>query len=240
MGGMEKTDNAELEKQIIERLENGGNKNDIILDLCENANMNWTQAEAMVEEVHAENQAHITLARSPLLVSIALIIFIGGAGIIVYSVYDLFVMYSVFRDMYAPTNPPGVAMGFLWYLFINGEGLLGMTILGTAMMIGSMRGMQSLVITHKSVSPAVALRMQAAVQLPPELMGNHQCSLSGRRSLRNWGYFKPANNRYLIANTHKPCVFSIFPNWRTSLPKNSVSKTTSIWHSSGCPSITAA
>ena len=143
MGGMEKTDNAELEKQIIERLENGENKNDIILDLCENANMNWPQAEAMVEEVHAENQAHIALAQSPLLVSIALIIFIGGAGIIIYSAYALFVMYSVFRDLYAPTNPSGVAMGFLWYLFINGEGLLGMTILGTAMMIGSLKGMEN-------------------------------------------------------------------------------------------------
>ena len=87
MGGMEKTDNAELERQIIERLENGENKDDIILDLCENANMNWPQAEAMVEEVRAENQAHIALAQSPLLVSIALIIFIGGAGIIVYSQY---------------------------------------------------------------------------------------------------------------------------------------------------------
>ena len=143
MGGMEKTDNAELEKQIIERLENGENKNDIILDLCENANMNWPQAEAMVEEVHAENQAHITLAQSPLLVSIALIIFIGGAGIIIYSAYDLFVMYSVFCDLYAPTNPSGLAAGFLWYLFLNGEGLLGMTILGTAMMIGSLRGMEN-------------------------------------------------------------------------------------------------
>ena len=142
MGIMKTMNNAELEKQIIERLENGGNKNDIILDLCENANMNWTQAEAMVEEVRAENQAHITLARSPLLVSIALIIFIGRAGIIVYSVYDLFVMYSVFRDLYAPTNPSGLAMGFLWYLFINGEGLLGMTILGTAMITGSLRGME--------------------------------------------------------------------------------------------------
>jgi hypothetical protein len=141
MGGMEKTDNSELEEKIVERLENGETKNDIILDLCENANMNWTQAEAMVEEVHAENQGHIALAQSPLLVSIALIIFIGGAGLVIYSAYDLFVMYSAFRDMYTPANPSGLAAGFLWYLFLNGEGLLGMTILGTAMMIGSMRGM---------------------------------------------------------------------------------------------------
>ena len=29
-------------------------------------------------------------------------------------------------------------------------------------------------ITHKSGLPAVELRAQAAVQLPPELVGNHQ------------------------------------------------------------------
>ena len=41
-------------------------------------------------------------------------------------------------------------------------------------------------ITHKSVSPAVALRMQAAVQLPPELMGNHQIQVQicGRLSAK--------------------------------------------------------
>jgi len=37
---------------------------------------------------------------------------------------------------------------------------------------------QQLVITHKSGLPAVRLRAQAAVQLPPELVGNHQSNNS--------------------------------------------------------------
>ena len=138
MHGMATKDNAELEGKIMERLENGDSRNDILLDLCESANMNWSEAEALLDELQAENQGHITLTQSPLLVLIALAGFIGGAGLIFYSISDLIYKYSIFQASHA-----GMALAFIGYIFASGEAILGMLILGMAMIIGSLRGMQA-------------------------------------------------------------------------------------------------
>jgi hypothetical protein len=141
MGGMKKMDSTELEENIVDRLENGESKDDIILDLCESENMNWPEAEATLEQIQADNQHHITLTQSPLLVSIALIIFVGGAGLIVYSIHDLILKYLLFRQADAATGGMGTAFGFIGYLVLTGEGLLASGFLGIAMLIGSLRGM---------------------------------------------------------------------------------------------------
>ena len=45
----------EFEQRIITRLKDGDNRNDILLDLCESQGLDWKQAEAILDSIHAEN-----------------------------------------------------------------------------------------------------------------------------------------------------------------------------------------
>lgn len=133
---MEKTDSAELEEKIVERLENGEDKDDMLLDLCESMNISWPEAEALLERIEAENKNHIVLAQSPLLVLIALAGFICGLVLIGFCVYDIAIVYN---DYAAAKSLAG--MGFVLYLFIYGGFFWELGLLGLAMMIGSLWGM---------------------------------------------------------------------------------------------------
>ncbi len=135
---MEKTDNAELEEQIIERLENGEDKDDMLLDLCESMNIGWPEAEALLERIEAENKNHIVLAQSPLLVLIALATFLGGLGLIGFAVFSL---VAILESLLHSVGELGV-IGDLVYLFAYGAQFWALALLGLGMVIGSLRGMQ--------------------------------------------------------------------------------------------------
>ncbi|MBV6395477.1 MAG: hypothetical protein HFACDABA_01053 [Anaerolineales bacterium] len=130
----------EIQRQIIKRLEDGNNRNDIILDLCESQGLDWKQAEAILDSIHAENAEGIRLTQSPILVLVALAIFIGGVGVVIYSAVQLAAMYNLFDSMSAQNQARGIG-AFLTYLIIDGAGYLGLVLLGTGMIAGSLRGM---------------------------------------------------------------------------------------------------
>ena len=130
----------ELEQQIIARLEDNDNRNDILLDLCESQGLDWKQAEAILDSIHAENADVITLTQSPILVLIALGIFIGGVGALFYGASQLVAMYEFFIGLSDQNQPQGVG-SFLIYLLADGAGYLGLFAIGIAMVIGSLRGM---------------------------------------------------------------------------------------------------
>ena len=133
---MKTMDSAELEEKILERLENGENTNDIILNLCEQENIAWPETEAMVQRIQAENKTHIVLTQSPVLVLIALATFLGGLGLISVAVYDIVTVYNAYVGS-------GIAsIGFLAYLLQYGGFVWGLGLLGLAMIVGSLRGMQ--------------------------------------------------------------------------------------------------
>ncbi len=121
----------ELTSQIIERLTNSENVDDIIMDVCNEEELDWGQAEMLVKRIHAENKNKIVLAQSPLLVLLALGVFLTGVGLIVYDLYQIYLDYAYFSE------------GFVIYLTLNGEGIVGTFILGVAMVIGSLKGMQA-------------------------------------------------------------------------------------------------
>ena len=121
----------ELTSQIIERLTNSENVDDIIMDVCNEDELDWGQAEMLVKRIHAENKNKIVLAQSPLLVLLALGVFLTGVGLIVYDLYQIYLDYAYFSE------------GFVIYLTLNGEGIVGTFILGVAMVIGSLKGMQA-------------------------------------------------------------------------------------------------
>ena len=121
----------ELTSQIIERLTNSENVDDIIMDVCNEEELDWGQAEMLVKRIHAENKNKIVLAQSPLLVLLALGVFLTGVCLIVYDLYQIYLDYAYFSE------------GFVIYLTLNGEGIVGTFILGVAMVIGSLKGMQA-------------------------------------------------------------------------------------------------
>lgn len=139
MGRMSKTDKATLEADLLERLASGESHDDIILDLCENENLSWSEAEALLERIGTEKEHHIILAQSPLLVLIALAIFIGGVGLVVFSSYNI---TSVFLSYYDAKSGGVGALGMVLYLLTYGGYLWLLASLGLGMIIGSLRGMQ--------------------------------------------------------------------------------------------------
>lgn len=134
------TISEELEQRIIARLEDSHDRNDIILDLCESEGLDWKQAEAILDSIHAENADDITLTQSPILVLIALAIFVGGISSLFYGVVQLVAMYEFFVGISTQNQPQGVG-AFLIYLMADGAGYLGLFVIGIAMIIGSLRGM---------------------------------------------------------------------------------------------------
>lgn len=138
----------EAEGQIIARLKNGDERNDIIFDLCNSQNLDWKDAEALVESVHAGNADDITLYQSPLLVAVALAIFLGGAGLVAYTTFNQAAMFQAIYRLrsQSPGNGTPVLWGtvhdFLFYLILTGREYVGMLVVGIAMIVGSLRGMQ--------------------------------------------------------------------------------------------------
>ncbi len=134
-------EDGKLEALIIERLKNGDNLNDILVELCESANMDWRQAQDLVERIRAENNTNITMYQSPLLILIALAIFLGGVGLIVYTAASLVTMYEFFM---APPPQPNTLLpetGFITYVAVSASQLFFYIFLGMGMILGSAKGM---------------------------------------------------------------------------------------------------
>lgn len=138
---------TELEKKIILRLENEDDRNEIILDLCISQDLDWKEAESIVESIQAENIVDITLEQSPVLVTLALVIFLGGVGLISFTAYNAVSMYKtiyLINNTGLISDPSGweSVRGFLIYLVMTGEQYFGSLILGIGMIIGSLKGME--------------------------------------------------------------------------------------------------
>ena len=131
-------DENKIEEQIVERLTNSEDKNDIILDLCEDADMSWAEAESTLERIETENKTLIVLSQSPLLVAIALTTFVGGVILVSATIYDLIVSYNTYISE-SLDNPH---IGYLSMLFLSGGWFLERILLGLFMIVGSLRGMQ--------------------------------------------------------------------------------------------------
>jgi hypothetical protein len=61
---MEQTDKRSIEEKILERLTNADDPNDIIMELCEQGDMNWSEAQALVEGVEKQEKIRLCLHRA--------------------------------------------------------------------------------------------------------------------------------------------------------------------------------
>lgn len=137
MGDMEKTPSGSIEERILQRLTDADDRENIILELCETENLNWSEARSIVDAIESRKKNQIVLAQSPVLVMIALGIFIGGLVLLVYAAYNIAVAYETYTSTLSPAS-----VGFLLYLLTYGGYLGGFVVLGFAMVVGSLKGMQ--------------------------------------------------------------------------------------------------
>lgn len=131
-------ENQDLTQYIIDNLSKSQDQNDLILEICNRTGMNWPNAQALVEKVRSDNSGTIARRQAPFLTSIALILFVAGAGMMVYEGFTLAETIGLFLRN---GNDPLSLMGLLVFVFSSAPGTIGILILGLAMVLGSLIGM---------------------------------------------------------------------------------------------------
>ena len=120
----------EVTKKILHDLTDDRDMDDIVMEVCEKTGLGWEEVEKYVNRLSIEDKSEITLAQSPLLVLLALGTFLAGVVVILYGLYQAYLIYSA------------NSQAFVLYLVTNGGGLFWNFILGTAMITGSLKGME--------------------------------------------------------------------------------------------------
>lgn len=120
----------ELTDKILNDLTDARNMDDIVMEVCEKTGLDWDDVEAHVNNLSAENENKITLAQSPLLVLLALSIFLLGVGIVLNELYQAYQTYL------------SSSQGFALYIVVGGGGIFWNLMLGSAMIVGSLKGME--------------------------------------------------------------------------------------------------
>jgi hypothetical protein len=120
-------------------LSNAADRNDLILELCESRGISWAQAEALIQHVETDRKHEIAGRQLPLLLFIALLIFLGGLGLVAYCVYELIsILLTGIR-----AGLPGLDVVSYWRLIFDiGVGPLAGLAIGAAMLLGSLVGMR--------------------------------------------------------------------------------------------------
>lgn len=84
---MSRMDKEKARAFIIEELGKNQNRNDILLILCRELNIEWKQAEQLVHEVEAFDGQQIARRQSPLLIILGLGVIIGGLALTSYGIW---------------------------------------------------------------------------------------------------------------------------------------------------------
>jgi hypothetical protein len=78
---------AEARAFIIDQSGKNQNRNDIVLTLCRELDIEWEEADQMIREVEAFDAQQITRHQSPLLIVLGLAVIIGGLGLTTYGIW---------------------------------------------------------------------------------------------------------------------------------------------------------
>ncbi|GAB4501209.1 MAG: hypothetical protein Fur0035_07500 [Anaerolineales bacterium] len=127
---------AETEAWIVEQLSKGAPQDDIVLRLTQHSGLYWPDAETLVREVADRNAEKIERRQAPLMVTLALLLFVGGIGVILLGLSPFWLVFTGERAM--PLN--GVTL--LMMLFQSGPESFWLMMTGAAMVIGSLVGMR--------------------------------------------------------------------------------------------------
>lgn len=127
-------DRAELIDYLIGRLRRGASRDTIIREICERADLSWSQAESYLEELEKSAPGKIVGANLPLLIGLGIMVMIGGFVIAIASFYYFF---SPFID---GSFGEFTSDALVFYTLDNWSTLFGAGV-GIAMMGGSGYGL---------------------------------------------------------------------------------------------------
>ena len=127
----------ELTAYILERLSSMANTDDLVLDICQKTGLHWNEAEAWVETLKVQHESEISRRQSPLLVTLAVVIFLGGAEIASAAGYFL---YETALDA-LHTDDSLARLDLFLYLFRAAPDIISIGVFGGAMMAGSSLGL---------------------------------------------------------------------------------------------------
>lgn len=123
-----------LKEKILADLTAARNMDDIVREVCEEADLDWNQAEDLVNRLSDRHGDRIALSQSPVLVLLALFTFVSGLILVFYALYQLYLVYSA---------DSGTLLFQMLFLGMNGQAVFWSFVLGGAMILGSLKGMQS-------------------------------------------------------------------------------------------------
>ncbi len=120
--------NEELTRRVVDEIADAHDRNDIIQMVCEQAGVQWPEAEAFVRKVEAEQAHAITARQSPIMLALSAAIMLAGLGLVYYCLHtvlaalhgDLLMQILNLADSLYP-----VSMGFVGLCMIAG-GAIGL------------------------------------------------------------------------------------------------------------------
>ena len=115
---------------VIRELGKHHQRNDIIQKLCEDAGMNWGEAEKFMRRVETEHGGAIARKQSPLITFIGIITMLLGLGLTLWMIVATVQGYIIFFLSF-----PVPYLGNIFYFFM-----------GLAMMIGGAWGMWDTIV----------------------------------------------------------------------------------------------
>ncbi len=78
--------NEQLTRQIVDDLARQRDRSDIILMVCQESGLNWTQAEQLVQQVEAQQAHAIAGKQVPLLIFLGTVTVVAGLLLLLYSI----------------------------------------------------------------------------------------------------------------------------------------------------------
>ena len=116
---------------IIEQLGKNRNRNDILLILCRELNIDWPQAEELLREVEAFDGQQIARRQSPVLIVLGLAVIIAGLALATYGIW----YFWTFTQL-----DPTQQLMATQYMYITA----GSMVTGLAMIVGGIIGFRKI------------------------------------------------------------------------------------------------
>jgi hypothetical protein len=136
---MNEEDEEAFRNLVTKRLANYVRMSDITQELCEQTGMAWPEAESFVREVASLEEKTVHRRRSPALMGLGLVIFVGGVGLMFVSAFFVSNLVIFYR-----TNLPELlsTVQILIFIVTEAPSALWLGSFGLAMVVGSLVGMR--------------------------------------------------------------------------------------------------
>jgi hypothetical protein len=118
-----------ISKFILDRLSAAGNREDLIRDVCLREGIQWPEAEALVNQVEAEDEKIILRRQSPIDLTNAFMYALAGMLITAFSAYVLF---------WPAVESGNFSLSIIFYLFRYGYQMAILLLVGLTLAIGGM------------------------------------------------------------------------------------------------------